>query len=229
MEERTITLAKSAGFCFGVRRAVQIAEKLGKDNVKACTLGPIIHNTHVVEYLRNLGVPSVDTVEEIPDGTLAIIRSHGVPASICRSLEEKGLEYEDATCPYVKKNHGIISENVKNGAEVVIIAGDRNHPEVKGIKSCAKGESFVIGTAEKIDELLENRLELSEKNLIFVLFYGMNDVVLIMLWVLAATEDVRYISVVVCFIAFLVNDLYGYISWKKMEKRQGVAVPEEKR
>ena len=62
----------------------------------------------------------------------------------------------------------------------------------------------------------------------FALVYAMNDVVLIVLWVLAAMEDVRYVSVVVCFIAFLVNDMYGYISWKKMEKRQGIAVPEEK-
>ena len=104
-------MAKTAGFCFGVRRAVDIAEKLGRDGVKACTIGPIIHNSHVVNHLEKLGVPSVDSVEDVPGGSLAVIRSHGVAKSVYDKLAERGIEYADATCPYVLKIHKIIKEN----------------------------------------------------------------------------------------------------------------------
>ncbi|MBE6966010.1 MAG: bifunctional 4-hydroxy-3-methylbut-2-enyl diphosphate reductase/30S ribosomal protein S1, partial [Ruminococcaceae bacterium] len=91
-----VTVAKTAGFCFGVRRAVDMAEKLGRDGVCACTIGPIIHNAHVVEHLKSLGVPSVDSAEQVPEGSLAVIRSHGVAKSVYDELSSREIEYADA-------------------------------------------------------------------------------------------------------------------------------------
>ncbi len=156
-----IKLAETAGFCFGVRRAVDIAEKLGRDGVAACTLGPIIHNTHVVDYLTELGVPSVDSVSEIPEGALAVIRSHGVPSTVYSELEEKGIEYVDATCPYVRRIHNIVKENSEAGREIIIV-GKREHPEVLGIAGQCKGAE-IVGSEEEVEELLKNRKDLEIK------------------------------------------------------------------
>ncbi len=156
-----IKIAKTAGFCFGVRRAVDIAEKLGKDGVCACTLGSIIHNAHVVDYLTNLGVPSVDSVEEIPEGALAVIRSHGVSAEIYEKLSGKGIEYVDATCPYVMRIHNIVREKSEAGYEVIIV-GKREHPEVLGIAGQCKSAE-IVGSEEEIISLLENRKDLEIK------------------------------------------------------------------
>ena len=156
-----IKLAETAGFCFGVRRAVDIAEKLGRDGVAACTLGPIIHNTHVVDYLTELGVPSVDSVSEIPEGALAVIRSHGVPSTVYSELEEKGIEYVDATCPYVRRIHNIVKENSEEGREIIIV-GKREHPEVLGIAGQCKGAE-IVGSEEEVEELLKNRKDLEIK------------------------------------------------------------------
>ncbi len=153
MQNREITLAKSAGFCFGVRRAVQIAEDLGKNGERACTLGPIIHNTHVVEHLSNLGVPSVDNVSEIPEGALAVIRSHGVPACTCRELDKRGIKYVDATCPYVEKIHKIVREHATAGEKIIII-GARSHPEVLGISGQCEG-ALVFENEEQLKEGLK--------------------------------------------------------------------------
>ncbi len=153
-----ITVAKTAGFCFGVRRAVDIAEKLGKDGVSACTIGPIIHNAHVVSYLEKLGVPSVNVPEEVSEGTRAVIRSHGVPQSVYAALEDRGLEYTDATCPYVMRIHNIVREKSDDGFEVVII-GKREHPEVLGIAGqCKKAE--IVGSEKEMSELLKRRKDL---------------------------------------------------------------------
>lgn len=156
-----IKIAETAGFCFGVRRAVDIAEKLGKDGVSACTLGSIIHNAHVVEYLKSLNVPSVDYVSEIPEGALAVIRSHGVPAAIYEELEENGIEYVDATCPYVRRIHNIVKEKSEAGAEIIII-GKREHPEVLGIAGQCRGAE-IVGNEEEAEKLLENRKDLEIK------------------------------------------------------------------
>ncbi len=156
-----IKIAETAGFCFGVRRAVDIAEKLGKDGVSACTLGSIIHNAHVVEYLKSLNVPSVDYVSEIPEGALAVIRSHGVPAAIYEELEENGIEYVDATCPYVRRIHNIVKEKSEAGAEIIII-GKREHPEVLGIAGQCRGAE-IVGNEEEAENLLKNRKGLEIK------------------------------------------------------------------
>ena len=148
-----IQVAETAGFCFGVRRAVDIAEKLGNDGVNACTIGPIIHNAHVVSHLEKLGVPSVDSVESVPEGALAVIRSHGVPESIYRKLEGRGIKYTDATCPYVMRIHNIVKEKFAEGFDIIIV-GKKEHPEVLGIAGqCENAE--IVGSEEEMSELLK--------------------------------------------------------------------------
>ena len=134
---QSVTRAESSGFCFGVRRAVQLAEQLGRDGVRAVTLGPIIHNSHVVAHLQTLGVSCVDSVEQIPPGATAIIRSHGVPASVIAELTAKNIPFVDATCPYVEKIHKIVIKNEAAGKTVVVI-GTKTHPEVQGIAGQCK-------------------------------------------------------------------------------------------
>ena len=162
-----ITLAEKAGFCFGVDRAIKLIEKLISEGRKVATLGPIIHNSQVIEDLASKGVKVVESPEDVEKDAILVLRTHGVTREVLKEVEESGCEFIDAACPFVKKIHKIVLDN-SSGDVVTLIAGDENHPEVKGIKSCAKGESFVIGNSEKIDELLENYPELSEKPLIFV-------------------------------------------------------------
>ncbi|MBQ7120333.1 MAG: bifunctional 4-hydroxy-3-methylbut-2-enyl diphosphate reductase/30S ribosomal protein S1 [Oscillospiraceae bacterium] len=161
-----IQVAESAGFCFGVRRAVDIAEKLGKDGVNACTIGPIIHNAHVVTHLEKLGVPSVDNVESVPKGALAVIRSHGVAESVYRALEERGIEYTDATCPYVMRIHNIVKEKYSEGFNIIIV-GKKEHPEVLGIAGqCENAE--IVGSGEEMSELLKKHENLCAKRVCVV-------------------------------------------------------------
>lgn len=162
-----ITLAKKAGFCFGVDRAIKLIEKLASEGRKVATLGPIIHNSQVIEDLESRGVRVVNSPSEVREGAILVLRTHGVTQDVLREVEESGCEYIDAVCPFVKKIHKIVLDNSSEDV-VTLIAGDENHPEVKGIKSCAKGESYVIGNADEIDELLEKHTSLSEKSLIFV-------------------------------------------------------------
>ena len=162
-----ITLAEKAGFCFGVDRAIKLIEKLISEGRKVATLGPIIHNSQVIEDLASKGVKVVEPPEDVEKDAILVLRTHGVTREVLKEVEGSGCEFIDAACPFVKKIHKIVLDNSSEDV-VTLIAGDENHPEVKGIKSCAKGESFVIGSSEKIDELLENYPELSEKPLIFV-------------------------------------------------------------
>ncbi len=156
-----IRVADTAGFCFGVRRAVGIAEKLGKDGVRACTIGPIIHNEHVVNYLCGLGVPSVKSAAEVPSGTLAVIRSHGVAESVYEELRKNNTEFVDATCPYVQRIHKIVGEKSRLGHEVIIV-GKREHPEVLGIAGQCTGAE-IIGSPAEAEELVKRRPELAAK------------------------------------------------------------------
>ncbi|MBR4287444.1 MAG: bifunctional 4-hydroxy-3-methylbut-2-enyl diphosphate reductase/30S ribosomal protein S1 [Clostridia bacterium] len=162
-----ITLAEKAGFCFGVDRAIKLIEKLASEGRKVATLGPIIHNAQVIEDLEKRGVKVVESPSEVEPDAILVLRTHGVTQEVLREVEESGCEFIDAACPFVKKIHKIVLDNSSEDV-VTLIAGDENHPEVKGIKSCAKGESYVIGNAEKIDELLREHPSFSEKSLIFV-------------------------------------------------------------
>ena len=127
-----IILAKTAGFCFGVDRAVALVEQAVRDGKQVATLGPIIHNRHVIERFTALGVREIDTPEEARPGECVVIRSHGVSRAVMEQLEKMDIEIVDATCPFVKKIHRIISAAAENGQQPVII-GTRAHPEVQAI------------------------------------------------------------------------------------------------
>ena len=137
-----ITIAKSAGFCFGVNRAVEAVEAAAKAGKQVVTLGPIIHNRHVVDKFREMGVGVIERAEEAQPGMTVIIRSHGVTRKVCRELEARGVEIVDATCPFVKRIHGIVEEAEKEG-RLPVIMGTRAHPEVEGIAGwCGRCEIF---------------------------------------------------------------------------------------
>ena len=149
-----VELANTAGFCFGVKRAVEMvyeqAEKHKGERVY--TFGPIIHNEEVIKDMEERGVSvihSVEELEDLKDGTV-IIRSHGVPKAICDILEEKGIPYVDATCPFVKKIHKIVAKKSAEGYHIVII-GNGSHPEVEGIKGWAGDGATVVQTTEEAE------------------------------------------------------------------------------
>ena len=127
-----IRLAKTAGFCFGVNRAVELTYNLLNEGHKVATLGPLIHNPQAVADMERRGALVADTVDDIPTGYEVIIRSHGVPRTIYDTLEQRGLVYHDATCPFVKKIQSIAARAEAEGA-VLLVAGDAAHPEVQGI------------------------------------------------------------------------------------------------
>jgi len=128
----SVTLAKSAGFCFGVSRAVETVESQAALGKKVVTLGPIIHNRHVVDKFQAMGIAVIETPEDAVPGSTVIIRSHGVSRDVCQRLEARGVEVVDATCPFVKRIHGIVSSAEEEG-RLPIIIGTRSHPEVEGI------------------------------------------------------------------------------------------------
>lgn len=150
-----IILAKSAGFCFGVNRAVTIVNNLLEEGKKVTTLGPIIHNPHMVAELAERGVEIADIPNDLSsmDRTL-VIRSHGVPQSVIDEIEQKGISYENATCPFVSKIHQIVKDNSREG-KVVLIAGDENHPEVQGIVGHCEGEHYIFKNYEDLGKLLK--------------------------------------------------------------------------
>ena len=127
-----VRIAKSAGFCFGVSRAVELVEQAAAAGKKVATLGPIIHNRHVVNKFEAMGVRVIETPEEARDDETVIIRSHGVTREVVERLEKTGAEIIDATCPFVKRIHSIVSREEEKGRLPVII-GTPTHPEVEGI------------------------------------------------------------------------------------------------
>ena len=138
-----IRLARTAGFCFGVDRAVQLTHSLLDAGEKVATLGPLIHNPQVVADLERRGVRVVQNPRDVPAGYRVVIRSHGVPQSIYDELEALGTPWQDATCPFVAKIHAIARRAQQEGA-CLVVAGDRSHPEVQGIVGHTHGESFVF-------------------------------------------------------------------------------------
>jgi len=127
-----VKIAESAGFCFGVNRAVELVEKAAKEGKQVCTLGPIIHNRHAVKHFEDMGVRVIDSPDEAQPGQTVIIRSHGITRAAQEQLESRQAEIIDATCPFVKRIHGIVSKAREEGRLPVII-GTRAHPEVEGI------------------------------------------------------------------------------------------------
>ena len=144
-----IRLAETAGFCFGVDRAVKLCESLLDEGKKVATLGPIIHNDDVVNDLARKGCVIVDSPEETPPDTVLVIRSHGVPSAVIEQCAELGLQVEDATCPFVSKIHKIVSEASKQ-EKYVIVAGSSDHHEVLGIVGHCYGPCSVISSSDEI-------------------------------------------------------------------------------
>ncbi len=138
-----------------MNRAVTIVNNLLDEGKKVTTLGPIIHNPHMVAELAERGVEIADTPNDLSsmDRTL-VIRSHGVPQSVIDEIEQKGISYENATCPFVSKIHQIVKDNSREG-KVILIAGDENHPEVQGIVGHCEGEHYIFKNYEDLGKLLK--------------------------------------------------------------------------
>ena len=149
-----LVVAKSAGFCFGVKRAVDKVYELADQEEKVYTFGPIIHNEEVVQDLENKGVHVLNSLDELAAATdgIVVIRSHGVPENVYRLLEEKHIRYADATCPFVRKIHKLVEKHSREGRRIVIVGND-HHPEVEGIKGWSLTEPVVIGSAEEANNL----------------------------------------------------------------------------
>ena len=142
-----LELARSAGFCYGVRRAVQMAEMAAEGGRPCVMLGPIIHNRDVIAYLESIGVGLVDTPEEVPPGTAVLIRSHGEGRPVHEALARLGRPVIDATCPNVSRIHQIVSRAEEGGRQVLII-GTRTHPEVAAIAGWCRRPVVLEGVAE---------------------------------------------------------------------------------
>ena len=162
-----VILAKTAGFCFGVKKAVDLVYKTIEDEPlgsRIYTYGPIIHNDEVIKELEKKGVYSIEdesAIRALAPGSILIIRSHGVGKRVYDLAGECGLEVMDATCPFVKKIHGIVERDSAKGRHIIII-GDRTHPEVFGICGWAKGPYTVIKDEEEAKLLeLEKKCEVS--------------------------------------------------------------------
>ncbi|MFW6382024.1 MAG: bifunctional 4-hydroxy-3-methylbut-2-enyl diphosphate reductase/30S ribosomal protein S1 [Bacillota bacterium] len=159
MKVLEITTAEEAGFCFGVKRAIDMAMEAVQDesDIKVYTLGPIIHNPQVVEKLERLGIRSVEDLSEIDTGVI-IIRSHGVEPNTIEEAENKGLTILDATCPYVKKAQKNAQLLMEEGYQTLIY-GDQNHPEVKGILGATDYKALIIEDKSDLDEIdLQSRV-----------------------------------------------------------------------
>ncbi len=156
-----VIVAKTAGFCFGVKRAVEtVYEQIATAEKPVYTFGPIIHNEQVVQDLEAKGVRVIDTEEELSElrDSIVIIRSHGVGRHIYELLEKNGITMVDATCPFVKKIHRIVEEQQAAGRRVIII-GNREHPEVVGIRGWGDDRTLVVETENEIDCLPVSRDE----------------------------------------------------------------------
>lgn len=159
-----IHVAKTAGFCFGVNRAVEMVDKLLDEGKRTYTLGEIIHNPQVVSRLEKKGAVVAETPADVEPGGVLVIRSHGVPSCIYDELRERGVEFVDATCPFVTKIHKIVYEAGKRG-DVVLIAGDALHPEVLGISGHCVGDFYVFNDPKSLDEIFNNNPQLVNKNI----------------------------------------------------------------
>lgn len=162
-----VTLAKTAGFCFGVDRAVNLIYKLLDEGKLVATLGPIIHNAQLVEELTRQGVIIVKRIEDVPEQYVLVVRTHGVTKAEMNAIEKRDAVYCNATCPFVAKIHKIVQNNAHQGT-AVLIAGDESHPEVEGIRSYCPGLSFVFKNELELDTLLKIHHLEREKSLICV-------------------------------------------------------------
>ena len=148
-----IIVAKSAGFCFGVKKAVDtVYTEISKQD-SLYTYGPIIHNEEVVNDLSNKGVRVINSVDELDNGNgVVVIRSHGATKKVYDDIKGKGYTIVDATCPFVKKIHNLVEQESAKG-NVIVIIGNEKHPEVEGIRGWVKSDSYVVETEKDIDKI----------------------------------------------------------------------------
>ena len=148
-----IAICPSSGFCFGVKRAVDITEKMLSEHPgeKIFTLGPIVHNKKVVGNLESKGILSRESADDMDSGIM-IVRSHGVAPDIIEKAKKKGLSVTDATCPFVKKIHNIVKKLHVKGIPIIILGSER-HPEIQGIKGYAGAECFTANSLSDIEKL----------------------------------------------------------------------------
>ena len=147
----TVEIAAHAGFCMGVRRAVEAAEKAAEDGIPSCTLGELIHNPMVVRQLAEKGIPPVAAPEEA-EGKRVLIRSHGVSPDVMEAIERSGNPVIDLTCPFVEKLHRIVEESSRDGTGVILV-GEQNHPEVRGTAGWAHGPIWTVASEEEAEAL----------------------------------------------------------------------------
>ncbi|MDY7036138.1 MAG: 4-hydroxy-3-methylbut-2-enyl diphosphate reductase, partial [Thermodesulfobacteriota bacterium] len=147
-----VKLAKTAGFCMGVRRAMEIVlAEANRDNRIIHTFGPLIHNKQVLELLESKGINAIENIEKLEEGTL-VIRAHGIPPQQRKFLKSSGLKIIDATCPRVARVQAIIRYHTNKGYATAI-AGDRDHPEVIGLMGYANNSAFVINSVDEVADL----------------------------------------------------------------------------
>lgn len=162
-----LTLAKTAGFCFGVDRAVSTLYSMVESGKRVCTLGPIIHNPSVISDLEKKGVHIIEHPSQIPPDTTVVIRTHGAPKFIIDELKKMKADYIDLTCPFVMKIQKIVERHSQKD-RLLLIAGDENHPEVRGFRSRWEGESLVYKNGEELDRLLQNHPEIADEEVYVV-------------------------------------------------------------
>ncbi len=159
----SIILAKSAGFCFGVERAINTVYQLVNQNKEVFTLGPVTHNPQVIEELSKKGVKVLDDIKDLPKGATLVIRAHGVAPHIIDEIEKNNISYVDATCPFVTKIQNLVKA-VPTENSCTFILGDRHHPEIIGIVGCCKSEYYVFKDNEELEKTLKHSPELCKKN-----------------------------------------------------------------
>lgn len=160
MKANNVILAETAGFCYGVNRAVDMVYQLIAQGKKTATLGPIIHNPQIVADLAEKGVLVADSPAAVPKGYTLVIRSHGVSKKVIQQVAALSVSYEDATCPFVKKIHKIAERTAGEG-KVFLFAGDKNHPEVQGVVGHCNGEFYVFANATELETLFSSHPELA--------------------------------------------------------------------
>ena len=161
-----IIVAKTAGFCFGVNRAIKLTEELADAGKRVCTLGPIIHNNQMVAMLEEKGVRTAENENDRKENEIMVIRSHGVTPDILAVAEKNG-EVVDATCPYVSNIHKIVQKAYEEQSEIIIV-GDKNHPEVIGISGWCNNKCYIVSGDEELKKLLEKVDYFSKKKITVV-------------------------------------------------------------
>lgn len=152
-----VRIAENAGFCFGVKRAMNMAwdELENKNGNKVYSLGPLIHNKQAVDKYKEKGLLEMDSLDKVPNDSKLIIRSHGVAEDVYTQSKSKNMDIVDTTCPFVKKIHEIVKEFSNNGYKIIIV-GNATHPEIVGINGWCNNEAFVVNSEEDVDNILFN-------------------------------------------------------------------------